>query len=148
VSFSQFLVLCFTSSLQVAIPWPAVYWEFQLFHYCNVTQALNPVGIPAVYTVGISAVSIKQLPTLFLCTNACSHAQSLLRRVTPPLALQHQQPSKAVRDGRSHWTTDHCASPSKVAGHHIDGWRRQPPLRPTGLHNPHPAAAEEGVTVV
>ena len=32
--------------------------QFQLFHYCNVTQALNSVGIPAVYSVGIPAVSI------------------------------------------------------------------------------------------
>jgi hypothetical protein len=66
----------------------------------------------------------------------------------PPLALQPKQPPAAVSDGCCHRTTDRCASPSKVAGHHSDGWRRQPPLRPTGLHNPHPAAAEEGVTVV
>ncbi len=38
----------------------AMYLEFQLCHYCNVTQALTLVGIPAVYidTAGIPAVSI------------------------------------------------------------------------------------------
>ncbi len=56
VSFSQFQDLFFISSL--AIPGPEVYSESQLFHYCNVTQALNSVEIPAVYSVRIPAVSI------------------------------------------------------------------------------------------
>ncbi len=67
------------------------------------------------------------------------HRRLLSRPVTPPSrdALpSYAAPTTISSDNL--WTTDCCASPSKVTGHHSDWRRRQPPLRPTGLRNPPP----------